>query len=223
MIARNMDELIPLDDAKLATERFERGVDALLERALSEKDPDLALRSASALDKLERITGRSRARILYFLREHWSEFNVTEDFYDYASNRLEYRRETISRYCQVHEMLETYVPKEYLEAIRDKPVRSLFKMASLTSQGYGVGKGDWETLAKMDDRDVEIQVKKIKANPPRANALVIYITATGEIQCRVNGDDETIEDVGELYVNNESPHVQRAIERISRCSGLRDI
>uniref|UniRef100_A0A6H1ZAU2 Uncharacterized protein n=1 Tax=viral metagenome TaxID=1070528 RepID=A0A6H1ZAU2_9ZZZZ len=218
-----MNELVPFDDVQSSIEKFEAGVDSLLERALAEKNPDLAINGANALAGLERITGRSLARILYFLREHWDEFEAGEDYYNYVSNKLKFVKATVDRYCQVHEMLEHFVPPKYLDAIKGKPVRSLFKMASLTAQGYSVDYYDWETLAKMDDRDIEIQVKKIKNNPPRANALVIYITATGEIQCRVNGDDETIDSVGELYVNNQNPHVQRSIERITRCSGLRNV
>ena len=212
----SLDQPIPL--AK-QDETFSK-VDRLLERALEERDPMIALTGASQLLGIARISGLALSKLLHGVHDRWDEYeNNGDDFRDTVFETIGLTKATTDRYINVWEMLTCgVVPTVYVEDIKSRPMRDLVKVASLTAQGFDVKSEDWARMAHAaDGTELDQIVRELKGKPPRKSSLQIYVERNGDINCMKEGRMKL---VGYLKTDDDDPDVRKAIERIIKNAGL---
>lgn len=83
-------------------------VDNLLSAALSERQPEDALRLVADLYRMQRIAGQALAMALYKLKQRWSELGMDDAFEDAILKYCGLSRDTVTRWVRVWEFYESH-------------------------------------------------------------------------------------------------------------------
>ena len=91
-------------------------------------------------------------------------------------------------------------------------------IANTIAQGYELEEHDWQELAEAPDySSVQIRCRDIKGQPPRKNSLQLFLNPAGEIWAY---QQEQRYLIGYLEIESDKETVKKAIERITKASGI---
>lgn len=196
---------------------FEK-VKELIYEAIDRKDYNAALDVCRSLRAISQLSGMALARAFYLIRENWDKFE-TEDKFETAYEYVGVAKETIDRYISVEEMYaHKEIPEEFVEQIREHNIKAQIPIALAIAQGHEIDDEDWKKLANAPDYNaVAREIRDIKKQPPRSNALQIIMDKQGYVWVYVAGERHW---VGELDIESEEESVQKAINRIVNNTGM---
>lgn len=200
------------------TQQVFQSVDALVQKAVDDGDPEIAFNAGRTLQEANRLSGLGLARLLYGLKVNWPVFNIDVPFEDVAYQHLELDKANINRYVRVIEMLESgELPEEVKAKLEKRPIRDLIPIATTFASGYAM-EDQWDKLVEAsNNNEVQEQLRDIKGTPPRSNSLIIRIQRDGTLRAYPGG-----EFVGYLAFEEmkEKPLVEKAIRRIINSCGI---
>jgi hypothetical protein len=188
--------------------------------AVEQRDVTILYDAIRDLREKAKAVGLTLAKMLYTASQCWEVFGIDEDFTRAFYEPVGLHQHTVERYVKVWSMFETrQIPESLEREFKDKNIKSLIPIAHAIDQGYEIGEGDWKRLAYAPDYASTARIVRddIKNQEPRKNALQLFLKRDGSVVCYKGPFVET---VAWLDVNNSSPVVQQAIERIKKNSGM---
>lgn len=216
-----MDSIVGSYDQPLSVdaESFLSRLDEYIEQSIKEKSPDKLFNIALQLRKASQLSGIGLAKVIWYLKRSWKEFETNGDFYEEAAIRLGVQPHTVDRYASVWSMFERQeIPKEFELKFKERNIKELVPIAKALEQGYEIDGENWKQLNKAPDfSTVSKKIRDIKGKPPRKGSMQLFLERDGSINANSNGQ---VEIVGWLDVGNENDIVQNAIKRISNSSGM---
>jgi len=188
-------------------------VDAVLEQAIEEKNPDIAFNYTRGLLGVSQISGLAFAKVIYTMSLQWKSYGRRGTFEENAIDEFGRGKKTLKDNYRVWEMLVSGdIPKEYSDKFLTMPIRILIPIATMWSQGWEIETNDWMRLANAPDpTTVRKIIQEIKHVEPKVNSLQINLESDGTIYAWKNGIRVM---VGSLNVDDKDEIVQAAIERL---------
>lgn len=124
---------------------------------------------------------------------------------------------TVQRHLKVQRALPV-IPEDYREEIQNKGFKAKIRVAQLVEGGYEMTDENWRNIAEApDDKEVDRIARKIRGDEPRSNWLAISIDNNGVLRVHtVRG----VQECGRLDTWNDDPDVQKAISRLTSCTGV---
>lgn len=217
------DELVvvsPLDQA-LDTENIELldWIRSKGEESLQQHDISIIVAPLQAMVKMAKMNGLGLACGLYFIKKHWEEYKIDDEFTDYAFVELGLHRHTIDRYVDVWAMYDTNaVPDDFAPRIMQQNIKSQIPIAKAVAQGYEIDDATWEDLADATDyTEVAKIVREVKGREPRKGSMQIFLDRDGTLHAISDG---MMYEIGYLNTMEEDDVVEKAVERIVNNSGI---
>lgn len=199
---------------------FVKLAERVIDTCLQEKSFDFAFASLEGFRSVNKDSSLAVCRILHGVNSHWDEFEHEETFIQEAIRKTGYSRLTIERYISVWELLTgEYIPSEFRDCVQNQTMRQLVKEASLViDQGYELEHDDWRDLSEaIDEHRVAEVSARIKGKPRNKNHMSLKIGDDGWV---VAHQEDKEENVGQLFIDSESPLVQKAVKRILDSAGI---
>jgi hypothetical protein len=143
-----------------------------------------------------------------------------ESFYAAALRKTGLSPITVKRHVKIQKALASgVIPPEYQEQIESNHgEKELIRIANLIEGGFEVDDEGWRDLAEAaGEKEVGRIARKIQGVEPRSNWLSISIDVNGRLFVHTS---TTHREIGRLFVDDEDPAVQKAINRITGCAGI---
>jgi hypothetical protein len=209
-----LDQPIPTDN-DWALKR----IDAIIQESIEKKNAYIALNACKELVGVMKIGGLSLAKGLYLIQENWDIYGLNDAFADVAYAYIGLHEYTVSRYCNVWKMFaKEIVPAEMMEELQQRNIKELIPVATAISQGYELGKSDWQEISEAPDfSTVSRLMRDIKGQPPRKGSLQLMIDRSGSLWAFQNNDRFF---VGSLELNSDEEVIQKAVQRIISNAGV---
>ena len=207
-ITASLDQPIPFNTGDILSQ-----VDVVIDRAVTEKDPEIVFNAGEVLIKANRLAGIGLAKLAFTMNDRWSEFEINEEFSDAASHYWQLSKLTIDRYVRVWEMFDKEpIPNGQKDKLLQRPMKDLVAISNMTASGYPVPEPMWEVLAEApNNATVLSEIRDIKGVEPRGNPLIIHMERDGTLRAWWSGEGKH---VGYLNVQDLDSTVQKAINRI---------
>lgn len=124
---------------------------------------------------------------------------------------------TVQRHIKIQKALPV-IPEDYREEIQNKGFKAKIRVAQLVEGGYEMTDENWRDIAEApDEKEVDRISRSIRKVEPRSNWLAISIDSNGVLNVHtVRG----VREVGRLNTWDDNPDVQKAISRLTSCTGV---
>lgn len=210
----NLDQSLPVD----ATTEL-KIVDEIFETSIKENDPEIMFTYLVGIQQQFQIKGLALCKSLHLMNKYWEAFEIGDNFLDTAVQYLGIHRHTIERYVKVWDMFSV-APKLLVPELQQKGISSLIPIANAVAQGYEIDDSVWDRLADAPDRNsvskiINEQVKDMEGT--RSNRLTILLDRKGSLWAIM--DEERVF-IGSLEIDDDNAIVQKAIERLTKNSGV---
>lgn len=210
----------PLDQA-LDTENVELldWIRSKGEESIQQRDISIIVAPLQAMVRMAKMNGLGLACGLYFIKQHWSDYEIDDEFEDYTFVELGLHRHTIDRYVDVWAMYDTKaMPDEIAPRIMQQNIKSQIPIAKAVAQGYEIDDATWEDLADATDySEVAKIVREVKGKEPRKGSLQLFLDRDGTLHAISDG---LMYDIGYLSIWEDEPVVGKAVDRIVSNSGI---
>ena len=215
----SMDESVALVPS--AQQDLFQKVDGLISTSLKQRDPLLALNGVSSLTGLERLVGLGKAKLLWSLESNWDLFQIEEDFHDFVTEHTSISRETVDRYILTWDMYEEHrVPERLVPAIMGRTMRDQVEIAKIADR-VELTAGDWKEIAATTNGHELTEVKrKLTGQKPRKSGLILRLRRNGDIEAYDSDKKKHFVGFLERGKAKDDPIIQRAIERLTRSTGM---
>ena len=210
----NLDQSLPVD----ATTEL-KIVDEIFETSIKENDPEIMFTYLVGIQQQFQIKGLALCKSLHLMNKYWEAFEIGDNFLDTAVQYLGIHRHTIERYVKVWDMFSV-APKLLVPELQQKGISSLIPIANAIAQGYEIDDSVWDRLADAPDRNsvskiINEEVKDMEGT--RSNRLTILLDRKGSLWAIM--DEERVF-IGSLEIEDDNAIVQKAIERLTKNSGV---
>ena len=210
----NLDQSLPVD----ATTEL-KIVDEIFETSIKENDPEIMFTYLVGIQQQFQIKGLALCKSLHLMNKYWEAFEIGDNFLDTAVQYLGIHRHTIERYVKVWDMFSV-APKLLVPELQQKGISSLIPIANAVAQGYEIEDAVWDRLADAPDRNsvskiINEEVKDMEGT--RSNRLTILLDRKGSLWAIM--DEERVF-IGSLEIEEDNAIVQKAIERLTKNSGV---
>ena len=171
-----------------------------------------ALRSMYAAG---RAVGWSMAYLTYGMRKLWLDSGKEdESFWYWMQDVTPLRRITLERYIHSWEAYLKFDDERLLQ----RPIKDAITLGAAVAQGYEVTEKDLDRLINAENSNsFANELRGIKGQEARKSALTIYVEPDGTLNAWTK---EGVFNIGYISRNDETPTVQKAVERIIRSAGL---
>jgi len=188
-------------------------VDEVMEKAVEEKNPDIAFDAMKGILGVSQISGIAFAKFIYVMSFQWKEFGRRGTFEENAEDEFGRKKITIKRNYNVWEMLVSGdIPKEYVDKFLTMPIRCLIPIATMWKQKWEVETHQWMKLANAPDPStINKIIREIKNVEPKEGSLQIEYDA--ESKCITgwkNGEPHPVY----LQYDEKDPVVTAMLERL---------
>lgn len=192
-------------------------VDMVVEDLNKTGDINKATDVLNTLNRLEDVSGKALARLLYGMYKWWLANNDKKSFQDFIESRTSLKPVTVDRYITVEDCI---LSGEIPEDITVRPLRELVPIAKTLSHGHTIDHKQWERIAKaVNSSEIGDILRGIKNRPPRKSSLQIKMDRDGSLYA---WKDNKRVFIGwfdmEAYGTNETAH--KAIDRMIDNSGV---
>lgn len=217
-ITSGLDQGLPITKDTID---FLFGMKHQYEEMLNNKDKNGIVRFLNNIYNVSRISSIVLANVLYWLDKDWEQWDLGEDFIEFAFEHLGYSKTTIDRYIAIGRLYnQNLVPEHLREQLFSLTMKSLVPIAKAVEQGHEITEDDWEKLAWCpDDNSVRKEIRKIKGVPPRKHSMIIMLDSDGELTV-LFGEDSVPIYIGYLNIDIDDVNVQAAINRIVENSNI---
>ena len=210
----NLDQSLPVD----ATTEL-KIVDEIFETSIKENDPEIMFTYLVGIQQQFQVKGLALCKSLHLMNKYWEAFEIGDNFLDTAVQYLGIHRHTIERYVKVWDMFSV-APKLLVPELQQKGISSLIPIANAVAQGYNIDDSVWDRLADAPDRNsvskiINEEVKDMEGT--RSNRLTILLDRKGSLWAIM--DEERVF-IGSLEIEDDNSIVQKAIERLTKNSGV---
>jgi hypothetical protein len=195
----------------------ERGVFDTIDTVLSELyqtgNTDQVFGAITTMDKIGRVSGLAKAKLLWGTKQWWEQTNQTEtrgdEFVDAVEAETGTTPITVRRYVTTWGYIEDCViPKE----VQGRRMDDLIKIASTLEQGYEFTRDNWKALQKAaNSSEVGEILRTVKGKPPRKSGKQIVLERDGSLAVIKQGKRYS---VGYLDVSSDEEVVQQVIRLI---------
>jgi hypothetical protein len=213
--------LAVVDGSALTEQDVMNGIDAVLEDLWQTSNLSKALGVVSVMDKISKVSGLAKAKLLHGMDRWYSETKQEETrgdtFVDAVEADTGTTPVTTKRYVMAWKYIdECIIPKD----VQNRRMDDIIKISTVLEHGYDFSKDDWKELAKASNSsDVREILRKITGKSPRKSGMQIVIDRKGTIN--VYKDDMKYF-VGYLEINSENETIQKAIRRIIDNTGIQE-
>lgn len=198
-----------------------RQVDAVMESALQNNNPEYALDYGYQLVQASRISGLGLARLCGKLNTLWSQFKADEDFTDAAYKSWGLSRATITRYIHVYEMLTSpEIPQEIRESLEQRPIRDLIQIGTTVASGFPISDDQWKGLVEAPDQiTIRNALLDIRNEEPRPRSIILRMSRDGSLYA---WSDKQRYFIGylEIELAKDEPVIDKSITRILKAVGI---
>ena len=154
-------------------------IDNVLIQLNDDSDFGKATDVLNKLDKLNNITGKAKAYLLWGMNL-WHSKNRQDDFTDHILSTTTIRnRKTVLEYMNVWEQIEQEnIPKH----IQERPMRELVPISNMLAQGFSPSKQEWNKINLCSNlSELGEVISKIKGKKRRKNARTIVMERDGSL------------------------------------------
>lgn len=212
------DEIITVPRTDIIQSDFLKETEALVQQVKESKNFDGGFQFINDLHSQGRAFDDAIGMMLNGMNDVWIPAeHEGEKFGQAALRKTGLKPVTVYRHLKIQQALP-HIPDDFREEIQDKGIKEKIQIAELVRGGYEVTEENWRDLAEApDEKEVGRIARKIKGVEPRSNWLAISIDDNGVLRVHtVRG----VREVGRLYVYEDDADVQKAIARITGCSGI---
>jgi len=207
-ITASLDQPIPFNTADILSK-----VDEVIDRAVTESDPEIVFNAGEVLIKANRLAGIGLAKLAFTMNDRWGEFEINEEFSDVASHYWQLSKLTIDRYIRVWEMFDKeQIPDIQKDRLLQRPMKDLVAISNMVASGFPVPEPMWEVLAEApNNATVLSEIRDIKGVEPRGDSMIIHLERDGTLRSWRAGMGKHI---GYLVLNDPDTDVDKAVNRI---------
>lgn len=177
-----------------------------------------------SLSTFAQASGKALAVLVHGGLQIWQEDGGSErDYYTMLSNQSKVQQITLERYALAISAME-YVPEEYREQVMSQPLKNLIALGSAVDKGFIPNKDGWQQVAAAQTyADLNVALHETTDQPMRSNNLRLKMEPTGDLYYAVG--DMPWEFLGylDLAGDGTDPKKHRALARIIRSSGTKDM
>ena len=207
----NQDVMLTKDDLSIFDE-----VDEVIARLSDSHDIGEVISIGRAWVRNVRVRGVAMAKLLWAVKDKWSELGIEDEFYDVMENEMGLAVATIHKYINMWEAIfaNERIPDGVKKRLLAKPTKTLLLLTGLASEGEDV---DWEAVIRASNHnEVRQIIKGARGDQTSSSTAVrIYIDMrSGQLSCRKGGG--MAKTFGLLNMDRSEDEVQTAIERIIR-------
>lgn len=212
-------QLALVDGSALTEQDVMASVDGVIADLYKTGNLEKATRVVGVMDKINDVSGKAKAKLLWGISNWYKETNQAEKrndtFEDHMETETGNRSVTIKRYVNVWEQIENCaIPVE----VQNRPIRDLIPVANALSQGFDFSKDAWKKIAQAgNSAGVAEVVRQVKGKAPRKSGIQITIGRDGAITA---WKDKNAYAVGYLFVEDENEVVKKARQRIIDGAGI---
>ena len=212
-------QLAVVDGSALTEKDVMTSIDKVISDLYQSGDLTKATRVVGVMDKINDVSGKAKAKLLWGIANWYKETGQAEKrndtFEDYMETETGNRSVTVKRYVNVWEQIENCViPVE----VQKRPIRDLIPVANALSQGFDFSKDAWKKIAQAaNSSEVAEIVRTVKNKSPRKSGIQITIGRDGAITA---WKDKQGYAVGYLFVEDENEVVKKARTRIIDGAGI---
>ncbi len=194
-------------------------LDNLSEASLEKKNPHILIDECAKLIAITQLSGLALAKLFYFLKTNWHRYDQQETFEEVAVPKLGRHPHTIDRYIKVWKLFaENYVPEPLQQEMKQRNIKELIPIGNAISEGHEFTEEEWEELSDApDEGSVRRIIRDVKGQPPRAGSIQLVMDNIGTLWAY---KDQERFFLGSLEVNDDEEVVQKAINRITKNSGI---
>ena len=207
-ITNSLDQPIPFKAGDILSQ-----VDVVIDRAVSEKDPEIVFNAGGVLLQVNRLAGIGIAKLAFTMKDRWGEFEINEEFTDVASHYWKLSKLTIDRYIRVWEMFDKEsIPSTQKDKLLQRPMKDLVAISNMVASGYPIPEPMWEVLAEApNNATILAEVRDIKGTEPKTGSMIIHMERDGSLRAWRDGMGKH---VGYLNLEHQDADVEKAVNRI---------
>jgi len=154
-------------------------IDNVYQNLINSEDFQQVDQTIDTLLGLQRLSGKSLAKLLYMSKYWWIEHKENENFDDYMESRHGLKKVTIDRYITVWvNIIDGIIPPE----LASRPMRDLVPIAKALSQGYELTKDVIKRLVKAtSNSEIGDILRNVKGKSARKGSRQIRWERDGSI------------------------------------------
>lgn len=209
--------IVVIDDHPITENDFMSSIDNELISLHETGDINHVMKVVDGLDKIDRIAGQAKAKLLWGANEWWKSNRPSENFIDYIESFTSMKPVVVDRYITVWKYIhEGAIPEE----IQVFPMRDLIPIAKALSQGYELNESTIKSLVKAtSSSEIGSILRTVKNKPARKSSLQITWDRKGSLYAWKDGQRHFIGMLDkEGYATDEV--VKQAINRILDNAGV---
>lgn len=206
-------QLALIDGQALTEQDVMSSIDDVLYELRRTNDMTKVIAVVNIMDKIGRVSGIAKAKLLWGWRGWWDETGQAEkrndEFVDMVESETGTRPITTKRYILTWNYIEDLtIPKE----VQSRPMDDLVKIAITLDHDYDITKDHWKKIAKAaNSADVREILREIKGKPPRKSSSQRVLDRNGSLYIYKDGNRHF---VGALEVSSNDEVVQKFIRQL---------
>lgn len=214
-----MEIIFDTDVKNITTSDFDQAVqiaDNIIFKTRESQDPYYALEAIRQMDRFRNLVGIAKAKVLHFLHNYWSEFQIKSPFLEtmIAYSGLSHP-EVVKRYIKIWDMFDKkLIPEEFLEEIKNKPINDLTPIMGAIVSGYELNDDDWAEIAhRKGNSEISKYIREnVKQIEPLTRAIFYSLDKeSGVLYAITNG---TRYSIGRIILRDQEEPAKRAITRL---------
>ena len=200
--------IITINDQPITEKDVMQGIDNVLVNLNDTGDLAGATKVLNALDTLNNVTGKAKAKLLWGMQRWYAQVKPEEEFSDYIESTTTTKKVTVDRYVSVW----TFIDNESIpKAIQKKPMRELVPIANMLKQGFDPSKREWEKIELASNpSELGEVIRKIKKKKARKSKIRLEWDREGSLYLW----KENVRKYVGFLVRDGDKDVEEAIERI---------
>ena len=214
-----MTDIVSVPRTDILHTQFLTQAEAVVLEVKKNKDFDMGFAFVRTMKEMKRTLDDGTGLALNGMAEVWEPAEHDGETFEQAVIReTGLDKYTVQRHLKVQRTLPL-IPDEYREEVAGMSLNAKTRVAELIEGGYEMEEEDWLKIVESPSlKDVERVTREIKGVEPRSNWLAISIDDNGVLMVHtVRGHFEC----GRLNVWDDNPDVQKAISRLTSCTGVR--
>lgn len=205
----NQDTALTTGDLQLF-----KDVDSIIQQAVDSHDVGVATKMGRALRRDVRVRGVGLAKLLWSIRDNWSQFEIEDDFYNVIEDEVGLSVSTVHKYVNLWDALfaNPEITDEIKQRLLCKPTRTLLLLTGVANDDNPV---DWEAVVQASDHDEVRQIVKGARGEHTSSETAVFIRLdmrTGQLYAQRGSQPAVIFGLLNMELNDDAS--KKAIERI---------
>lgn len=200
-----------------------KDVDEIVRQAVEFHDVRIATKMGRALRRDVRVRGVGMAKLLWSIRDNWSQFDAEDDFYNVIEDEVGLAVSTVHKYVNLWESLfaNPDISDDVKQRLLCKPTRTLLLLTGLANDGDEV---NWDEVSRATSHNEVREIVKEARGEQTSSATAIHIRVdmrTGQMSAQ-RGDEPPVI-FGLLNLKMETEVGRKAVERIIREARIQEV